>query len=63
VHTDDQSLPNRGFGVAHWPVGGVTEAYRHFRIVQTGKNSSGSSEKQNENVLLCAGIELYGHVL
>ena len=33
---------------------GATEAFRHFRILQTGNNSSGS---QN---LMCAGIELYG---
>jgi hypothetical protein len=43
--------------VAAWPldaaaVGG--RAFRHFRILQTGPNSSG------DNHLMCAGIELYG---
>ena len=53
-HKDDQSLPAKGWCVAHWPVDGVKEEYRHFRIKQNGKNSGGG------NVLACSGIELYG---
>jgi hypothetical protein len=45
------------FSVAHWPVPDVATAYRHFRIYQTGKNSSG------HHFLMCAGIELYGVLL
>jgi hypothetical protein len=53
--------------VAAWPVdsppttAGAAAAdadgspgFRHFRIILTGKNSSG------EGFLVCAGIELYG---
>ena len=53
-HKDDDSLPAKGWCVAHWAVKGVKEEYQHFRIKQTGKNSGGG------NVLSCAGIELYG---
>ena len=35
----------------------VATAYRHFRIYQTGKNSS------NTDRLMCTGIELYGVLL
>ena len=39
------------------PLPDVATAYRHFRIYQTGENSSGS------DCLMCAGIELYGVLL
>jgi hypothetical protein len=45
---------DQAFGVAHWDIHGVEEAYRHFRIVQTGPNSS------YNHSLRCAGLELYG---
>ena len=34
--------------------GGAAGGFRHFRIIQTGKDSSGYDH------LMCAGIELYG---
>ena len=40
--------------VAAWPVEQGAGFFRHFRILQTGKNSSG------KDFLMCAGIELYG---
>jgi hypothetical protein len=43
-----------GFGVADWPIEGVAEAFRHFRVLVTGPNSDGTLS------LACAGIELYG---
>ena len=57
AHSSDASLGDEPMSVAAWPldaaaVGG--RAFRHFRILQTGPNSSGS------NYLMCAGIELYG---
>jgi hypothetical protein len=58
VHEDDQSLPNQGFGVAHWPVEQVTKDYSHFRIIQTGPNSGGGYD----NMLCCAGFEMYGKI-
>jgi hypothetical protein len=53
-HKNDRRLPNMGFGVADWPIEGVAEAYRHFRVLVTGPNSDGT------HALACAGIELYG---
>jgi hypothetical protein len=55
-HTDDESLPEQAYGVADWEVEGVVDAYRHFRIAQTGPDSSGT------NRLACAGLELYGEL-
>jgi hypothetical protein len=56
THTDDISIEEVSFATAAWPVEGVTEAFRHFRILQTGYNSSGVGHHH----LSCAGIELYG---
>lgn len=54
-HTNDTSLKDQSFSVAAWPVlQDTSAAYRHFRILQTGKNASG------QNDLTCSGIELYG---
>jgi hypothetical protein len=55
THKHDKSLHEKAFSVAHWEVKEST-ACRHFRIMQTGKNSSG------KNYLCCAGIELYGEM-
>ena len=43
--------------MAHWPLPDVATAYRHFRIYQTGENSS------RDDHLMCTGIELYGVLL
>ena len=60
VHADDQSLSVQPMSVATWPIDGGTipgRSFRHFRILQTGKNSGGNDH------LMCAGIELYGLLL
>ena len=60
VHADDRSLSDQPMSVAAWPIDAGTipgRSFRHFRILQTGKNSSGN------NYLMCAGIELYGLLL
>jgi hypothetical protein len=57
VHKDDNSLPEKAFSEAAWEVEGVNQAYRHFRIRQTGANSNG------HHILCCAGIELWGLLL
>jgi hypothetical protein len=67
AHNNDNSLHDNGglearhAGTAHspetyrgWKVEGVKQAYRYFRIRQTGENSFGNHR------LCCAGIELYG---
>ena len=54
THANDASIATASMATAAWPVEGATEAFRHFRILQTGKNAYG------DNLLLCAGIELYG---
>ena len=59
-HRGDEGLSGRPMSVAHWPLDAAVvagRAFRHFRIVQTGKNSSGNDH------LHCAGIELYGLLL
>ena len=56
-HSNDTALGDDAFSVAHWPLPDVATAYRHFRIYQTGNNSS------NNNTLICTGIELYGVLL
>ena len=53
-HQDDASLSNDSTSAAAWPVDAGAQAFRHFRVLQTGSNSSGS------DYLACAGIELYG---
>jgi hypothetical protein len=52
-HQDDNSL-NGPFAFAAWNIDASTTAYRYFRVLQTGKNSS------NNNFLSLSGIELYG---
>ncbi len=57
AHGSDASLRDEPMSVAAWPLDAAAVAgrsFRHFRIVQTGPNSSGT------NHLVCAGIELYG---
>jgi hypothetical protein len=67
AHKNDDSLPKKGFSVATWEVEGGNQAYRYFRIRQTGLNSGyndadieyGDPGGPNHH-LYCAGIELYG---
>jgi hypothetical protein len=55
THTNDHALADAGYSTAAWPVTPPTaEGFRHFRIIQFGKDSS------NHDQLMCAGIELYG---
>ena len=59
AHADDAAFPERGFCMATWPVESLTEGpgaegFRHFRVLQTGKNTEG------KDTLNCAGLELYG---
>ena len=56
-HANDESLADQAMATAAWPLEPGTvqgRAFRHFRILQTGRNAAG-----NEH-LCCAGIELYG---
>ena len=52
-HISDDSL-NNNFATATFQVHGVTQALRHFRILQPAHNSS------NHNFLVLSGFELYG---
>ena len=52
-HKEDESLILTSFAIAAWPVK-TSEHYRHFKVMQTGRNSS-----QGIN-LYCCGFELYG---
>jgi len=51
----------KGFSVAAWEVEGANQAYRYFRIRQTGRNSGWN--EHHYHYLCCAGIELYGMLL
>jgi hypothetical protein len=56
-HSRDATLGDPAMSVAAWPLNAAAvggRAFRHFRILQTGHNST------NNNHLMCAGIELYG---
>ena len=53
-HTDDASL-NGPYAMRTWPVES-SKAYRAFRVLQTGHNSS------NHNYLVLSGIEFYGEL-
>jgi len=56
-HVNDSSLADTPFSVAAWPIDNAAAAhFRHFRIRQTGLNSSGSHH------LMCTGIEVYGRL-
>ena len=55
AHQDDTSLLPQAMSTAAWPVDAGAQAFRHFRVLQTGLNSA------KQNLLMCAGIELYGH--
>lgn len=57
-HKNDASLA-APMAVAAWALDGAAvggRSFRHFRVRQTGKNSSGT------DTLCCAGIELYGRL-
>ena len=57
-HVNDSSLAATAFSVAAWPIENASAAvFRHFRVFQTAKNSSGT------DMLACAGMELYGTLL
>ena len=52
-HQKDQGLAAQAFSIAAWPVE-VQEAFRHFRVLNTGTDYNGHRH------LMCAGFELYG---
>eukprot|EP01114_Cavostelium_apophysatum_P000023 TRINITY_DN10026_c0_g1_i1.p1 TRINITY_DN10026_c0_g1~~TRINITY_DN10026_c0_g1_i1.p1 ORF type:complete len:446 (-),score=70.30 TRINITY_DN10026_c0_g1_i1:46-1383(-) len=52
-HDKDTSLSDK-FASHTWNLPGVTSAFRYFRILQTGRNSSA------HNFLVLSGIEFYG---
>lgn len=54
-HSNDESL-NSAFALHSWPVTNQSQAYRYFRVLQTGHNSS------NHNFLVLSGIEIYGEL-
>eukprot|EP00729_Bicosta_minor_P006642 gene6642-biopygen28942 len=56
THANDQALPAQKYSTASWPIEAAADgaSYRYFRIIQTGKTSTGY------DFLCCAGIELYG---
>ena len=56
-HVNDSSLAATPFSVAAWPIDNAAAAhFRHFRIRQTGPNSS------DNHHLLCGGMEVYSRL-
>ena len=57
-HVEDEGL-NGSYAMAHWPVeeNDSSTSFRHFRILQTGKNFS------DRDHLMCCGIELWGSLM
>ena len=58
AHQNDTSLPLQAMSTAAWSVDAGAQTFRHFRIYQTGANSSVGTPSAHH--LMCAGIELYG---
>ena len=56
AHTNDTTLTQATL-TGYWPVEGVTTAFSHFRVLQTGQNSSGSDN------LMASSFEIYGELL
>jgi hypothetical protein len=56
-HVNDQSLAAQQYATASWDVNPDGLAFSHFRIHQTGVNSSGN------HYLMMGGLELYGRVV
>ncbi|XP_044179729.1 E3 ubiquitin-protein ligase Ufd4-like [Acropora millepora] len=55
THENDQGLQeSKSYCTCTWPIEGKSNAFRYFKILQTGKNSTG-----NLGIFL-SGIELYG---
>jgi hypothetical protein len=52
-HVNDVSL-NGNFASQSWQIPDCTQSFRHFRILQTGRNSS------YNNFLSLSGFEMYG---
>lgn len=55
-HKDDESL-STPFATMTWTISGVSQAYRFFKVIQTGHNSS------KHNFLSIGGVELYGELI
>lgn len=55
-HKDDESL-STAFATMTWTISGVSQAYRFFKVIQTGHNSS------KHNFLSIGGVELYGELI
>jgi len=55
-HSNDTSMGTSAYCEGHWEVNSPASntSYRHFRILQTGKNINGDDN------LMCCGMELYG---
>ena len=56
THTSDTTLMQATL-TGYWPVDGATSAFSHFRILQTGKNST------NSDHLMASSFEIYGELL
>jgi hypothetical protein len=56
-HTNDGALADEGFATAGWAVEGGKGSFSKFRVLMTGPNSG------ENNLLCCAGLELYGTLL
>mmetsp|Transcript_4271 Transcript_4271/g.15743 ORF Transcript_4271/g.15743 Transcript_4271/m.15743 type:complete len:509 (-) Transcript_4271:75-1601(-) len=54
AHKNDETLHGTGFATASWPIEDADQAFRHFRVRQTGPNSTG------DDYLVLSGFELYG---
>jgi hypothetical protein len=55
-HKDDESL-STPFASKTWTISGATQAYRFFKVIQTGHNSS------KHNFLSIGGVEFYGELI
>ncbi len=59
LHENDESLVATPWSVAGWAVEARKRHYRHFRVLQHGKNAHGG---MYAHCLMCCGMELYGEL-
>jgi hypothetical protein len=57
LHENDPTLAEEASSVAGWAVEAGGRRYRHFRVLQHGRNANGF------HYLACCGNELYGELL
>jgi len=63
THSNDPTLKS-DHAIATWPLTGITQSFRYFRVIQTGKNcfnANGGNDTWSD-AFVTSGFEIYGTV-